>query len=233
MSDRSRRNFLGLSAGMGAGLALGSLVRGAAAGDELAGEMSLFEAVRTRRSVRKYKSTPIPEEHIERILDAARLAPTSGNQQPWKFLVVRDPAKIRELKEACIHWRQAYFLQNENPSATEEQQADRRRKSEEYYGAFLGAPVCIIVLTDDNSQWPTYNQYDGPLAVANLMLAARALGYGTVFATDSVPDEVTREVFHIPESYTRVCFTPVGVPESWPEMPAKKPLAEFVVHDTF
>lgn len=235
MTSQSRRGFLGLGAGMGAGFVLSGLSTGAAAraGEETTGAMSLFEAVRARRSVRKFNPTPVPEEHLQAILDAARLAPTSGNQQPWKFLVVRDPGKIRELKEACVRWRQEYFLQQENPNATEEEQADRRRRSVEYYDAFLGAPVCVIVLTDDHSQWPTYNQYDGPLAAANLMLAARALGYGTVFATDSVPDQVTRAVFHIPESYTRVCLTPIGVLENWPETPPKKALEEFIVRETF
>lgn len=58
-------------------------------------------------------------------------------------------------------------------------------------------------------------------------------GYGTVFATDSVPDQVTREVLRIPESYSLVCLTPIGVPESWPETPPKKALEEFIVRETF
>jgi len=50
----------------------------------------LINIIKNRRTVRKFKSTYVPEEHIIKILDAARFAPTAGNQQPWKFLVIRD-----------------------------------------------------------------------------------------------------------------------------------------------
>jgi nitroreductase len=61
------------------------------------------------------------------------------------------------------------------------------------------------------------------------MLAARALGYGTVFITDSIPDEITRRILDIPDRYSRVCITPVGVPDSWPDSPSKKDLDEFIM----
>ena len=64
------------------------------------------------------------------------------------------------------------------------------------------------------------------------MLAARALGYGTVHITDSIPEEVTKAVLAIPDRYTRVCLTPVGVPESWPTSPTKKPLEELVAYES-
>jgi len=65
------------------------------------------------------------------------------------------------------------------------------------------------------------------------MLAARALGYGTVFSQDSIPFDLIKKVFQIPDGYERIYFTPIGVPESWPESPAKKPLREFVVFEKF
>ena len=65
-------------------------------------QVDLFDLIKTRRSVRKFKPDPIPEEHVIQMLEAARLAPTAGNQQPWKFLVIRDPARIERMKQACI-----------------------------------------------------------------------------------------------------------------------------------
>ena len=65
------------------------------------------------------------------------------------------------------------------------------------------------------------------------MLAARSLGYGTVFATDSIPPAITKKVFNIPENFEIVCFTPLGVPETWPESKQKKPLKEFIVFNKF
>ena len=53
--------------------------------------MEVFEAIKNRRSVRKYKAEPIPDELIEKILEAGRWAPTGGNLQPWKFIIVKDP----------------------------------------------------------------------------------------------------------------------------------------------
>ena len=192
---------------------------------------SFFDVVNARRSVRKFKPEPVPPEHITQMLDAARLAPTAGNQQPWKFLVVQDQAKIAELKEACIEARLAKFEKQENPSPAK--LAERRAELVQYYQDFLSVPLCILVFTDDQSNYPSYNAHDGPLAAGHLILAARSLGYGTVYTTDSVPEEVTRAVFGVPEQYRRVCLLPIGVPESWPERKAKKELAELVVYEAF
>ena len=63
------------------------------------------------------------------------------------------------------------------------------------------------------------------------MLAARALGYGTVFITDAIPESVTKEVLQIPDSYTRVCITPLGVPFEWPATPPKRDLNEMISFD--
>ncbi|TRO50072.1 nitroreductase, partial [Candidatus Bathyarchaeota archaeon] len=59
--------------------------------------MNIFDAIKTRRSVRKYKPEPVLDEHLKQILEAARLAPSAGNKQPWRFVVVRDPELRRKL----------------------------------------------------------------------------------------------------------------------------------------
>jgi nitroreductase len=59
--------------------------------------MDALEAIRTRRSIRKYRTDPVPRELIETVIDAGRLAATGGNKQPWEFVVVTDPAKRAEL----------------------------------------------------------------------------------------------------------------------------------------
>lgn len=64
--------------------------------------MDFFDAVKTRRSIRKYTDKPVPAEVIERALDAALLAPNSSNLQTWEFFWVRDPAKKQKLVEACL-----------------------------------------------------------------------------------------------------------------------------------
>ncbi|MEM2341392.1 MAG: nitroreductase family protein [Candidatus Bathyarchaeia archaeon] len=62
--------------------------------------MDVFEAIRSRRSIRSYEPTPIPRDKLEKILEAARLAPSAGNIQPWHFIVVTDSEKRRKLAKA-------------------------------------------------------------------------------------------------------------------------------------
>jgi nitroreductase len=189
-----------------------------------------WSVVRSRRSVRKFKPDPVPEKDVLAILDAARMAPTSGNQQPWKFMVIRDRNKINQMKEACIRKAMEYYNEKNEQKETKEEFAARVSKVFEDY---CSAPVYIIILTDNKSMYPDYNHWDGPLAAGYLMLAARALGYGTVFITDAIPDEITKEVFEIPDSYTRVCITPLGIPWEWPKTPQKKELEEFIIREKF
>ncbi len=190
-----------------------------------------FSVIYDRRSVRKFKPDPVPEEHLKKILDAARMAPTSGNQQPWKFLVVQNKKRIEALKEFCIEKSIERYKSSNMPS--KEDLEKRTERVKEYYGNYLSAPVYVVILTDNNSQYPDYNHWDGPLATANLMLAARALGYGTVFCTDSINEDITKEFFNIPDQYTRVCITPIGVPYEWPASPEKKALESFIVRENF
>lgn len=226
----NRRNFLKLSAGIGTGIVFGIPTIRAKGQTEKVPE-DFFQIIKKRRSVRKFKSTPIPEEHITKILDAARLAPTAGNQQPLKLVVIQDPAKIDELKKECILQSLNAFKKRKKPEQKELE--EQQKKVEEYFSGLLAAPVHVVVLTDNKSKWPSYNEKDGALAAGYLILAARALGYGTVFITDSISEQITKKVCNIPNRYTRICFIPVGVPESWPESPEKKSLQELIVHDSF
>jgi nitroreductase len=224
MSHQNRRDFLKTSTAL-SGLALTGFNRK----DQTESPTTIFDIIKNRRSVRNFKPDPVPEKHLEQILDAARMAPTSGNQQPWKFLVVRDKSKIDTLKETCIARSIGMAKQRGNP--TEDEIAQIRSRVTDYYTRILSAPVYVVILTDNESKYPTYNIHDGPLAAATLMLAARTLGYGTCYFTDSISVDVTKEVFQIPDKYTRVCITPIGVPVEWPETPKKKELHELVAHE--
>ncbi len=239
---KRRRRFLQVGTALGTGLVLagsrmldGNIALAGQAGEDAAGAepMGALEAIRGRRSVRKFLPDPVPQEDIKSIIQAACLAPTSGNQQPWKFLVVRERASIDRLKTACIAHRLERARERAEGEPTAEQLEYQRTSAEAYFTDYLSAPVYVVVLTSSKSRYPDYNHHDGPLAVANLMIAARALGYGTVFCTDSIPEEITREVFNIPEHLTRICITPIGVPAEWPRKPGKKPWRAFVQKETF
>jgi nitroreductase len=191
----------------------------------------LFDIFNSRRSVRKFLSTPIPKEHIEKILDVAKSAPTSGNQQPWKFLVVQDREKLDELKQASINRNFELYYSDKKLTLTEEK--EQKKKMDENLSGYLTAPVFIVVLSDNTSMYPSYNIKDVSMAAGYLLIAARALGYGSVFCTDSFPAEAVKKVFNIPGKYEIICTIPLGVPVKWPESKSKKSLEEVVVYEKF
>lgn len=191
----------------------------------------LFEIIKSRRTVREFRPDPVPGEHILKILDMARSAPSSGNQQPWKFLVVQDRAKLDLLKGRAAAWFLEDYEKRMRPAP--EVMDKLRKQVPETMARVLSAPVYVAVLTDSRSAYPPDNRHDGPLAVAMLMIAARALGYGTGYYTTYFPEAKMREFLGIPERYNLVCFTPIGVPVEWPPAPPKKPLEEFIVFGKF
>lgn len=232
MAEQNRRNFLKKGLIFGAGISIPRIPgTGTKKGATDVEALSIFDVFHKRRSVRNYKPAPVPEEHISKICDAARMAPTAGNQQPWKFLVIRDRTKIDELMSVCIANSVKAYKDRKRPPAEELEKYQTKIRA--YLENIFSAPVFIVVLVDMQSKWPSYNKFDGPLAAGYLMLAARALGYGTVFFTDTIPEQVTKQVLDIPAHYQRICITPVGVPEEWPATPAKKKLDELVVYESF
>jgi nitroreductase len=189
----------------------------------------VLEVIKQRRTVRRFRSTPVPSEHLAAILDAAHYAPTAGNQQPWRFLVVRDREKLDLLKERALQW---YLERVQEADAARGLDLDSlRARTERLLEGVLSAPVYVAVLVDKEAPYSQYLTQDGSLAAGNLMIAARALGYGTGFFTTFFPEGLMREFFGIPDRYSLICFTPIGVPEAWPEMPPKRPLDELVVFE--
>jgi nitroreductase/ketosteroid isomerase-like protein len=191
----------------------------------------IFRTIRQRRTVRQFKSTPVPREHILKILDAARFAPTAGNQQPWKFLVIQDRGKIQQLKTEALGWYLDLYKKNRNPGQEELDSLQERIKK--VLENVLSAPVYIAVLADSHEKYPDYVMTDGTLAAGQLMIAARALGYGTGFFTTFFPEEPMKKFFGIPDQFKLICLTPIGIPEKWPETPSKKELESMVIFDSF
>jgi nitroreductase len=190
-----------------------------------------FEIVQARRTVRAFAPAPVPDEDLCRILDAARRAPSSGNQQPWRFLVVRDRATLDQLHADALALtleaarEQLYTMEADEAAAYQAQIVD-------YLDGFLGAPVYVVLLLDADAPYHDYVVQDGALAAAHLMLAARALGYGTAYGTDAIPERAMRYVLRIPERYQILCILPIGVPVAWPPAPPKRELEAFVAYET-
>lgn len=111
--------------------------------------MEVFEAIRRRKSVRAYLPTPVPREKLEKILEAARLAPSAENIQPWYFVVVTDPERRRRIAKSG---RFARFL--------------------------VESPV-VIVGCGDRRASPRWHSTDVAIAMQNMVLAATGEGLGT------------------------------------------------------
>ncbi len=171
--------------------------------------MDLMEAIKTRRSVRRYKSVPVPESLLKDVLNAARLAPSACNSQPWKFVVARD--EETKLKLAAASNGQKFIAQ---------------------------APIILVACGIPDDAFPTAGGYmsshviDVSIAVDHLTLAAQAAGLGTCWIASFKEDKV-REILGIPEDVRVVALTPLGFPDEMPERTPRKRIEELVVYDRY
>ena len=145
----------------------------------------ILEVISTRKSIRKYKPDPVPDEVIDKILEAARWAPTGENHQPWRLIVVRDPetrAKIGEMAKvgSGIFTSTEYCMGRMTQFEGIKDPKERERVEKFMYtgevSAFLGkAPLLIVVAgTCDALDTP----YDLSACSENMLLEAHSLGLG-------------------------------------------------------
>lgn len=111
--------------------------------------LDVFEAIRTRKSIRKFKSEPLPVEKFEMIFEAARLAPSAGNRQPWRFVVVQDTERKSALATAANNQ------------------------------TFLADAAAIVAAIGDPEISKRWYDKDVMIAVEHMVLAAETMGYGT------------------------------------------------------
>jgi len=171
----------------------------------------VFEAIRGRRSVRAYTGEDVPEETVERLIDAARWAPSAGNIQPWEFVVVRRAEVKRRLSAAALD--QAFIEE---------------------------APVVVVVCADEGQSSAGYGSrgrslyclQDTAAATQNLLLAAHALGLGACWI-GAFYDEAVSGALGLPMGVRPVAIVPVGHPAEKPRPGPKRALEEIIHHDVF
>jgi nitroreductase len=191
--------------------------------------MDALEAIRKRRSVRRYTDRPVSDEDLDEILRLALLAPTGGMQQAWSIIVVRDPGQRAALAELMIRGGAEYFriARPAAAGATPEEHAEwARGYANEVLGTYPKVPVWIVGLRVPRNAYPPDPrgdwERDADLAsvgfmLENLMVAARAKGLGTVPSVFQwfVEDEV-RALLNIPQEVEAPLVTPLGYPEEFP-----------------
>jgi nitroreductase len=174
-------------------------------------KMNNIDFIKSRRSVRKYKSTQVKKEDIITILETAHCAPSAMNQKPWEFLVITGE-KILIMGEIFLpiveQFASGWKPSNVKDSITRDEFISFSRN----YG---GAPVVIIVLFE-KQDLPNFQKAfleSASAAMENLLLAATALGLGTCWMTGPLIDETAlRKLLDIPESKEIVAVTPLGYP---------------------
>ena len=151
--------------------------------------MDFYDLIRTRRSIRSYQKKEIPQEVLKRVLEAARVAPSGNNMQPWSFVIVKDPSLKKRLAGAC--YNQDFIAE---------------------------APVVVVCCARRyaNSYEPwKENGYLGNavIAIDHLVLAARNEGLGSCWI-GAVHDKEVKKIVNVPDDVDVVMVVPLGYPGS-------------------
>jgi nitroreductase len=154
-----------------------------------------WEAIRSRRDVRAFADRPIPDEDLDRILEAGRRAPSSRNGQPWDFVVVTERDRLVEL---ALVWRGAGHV------------------------AASAATVAVVALRIDDRGTSETEHFDLGQAAMSIMLAAADLGIGS--GHSAVADqELARRLLGYPEDRFCTHLIPLGYPADRPLFPLRRP----------
>jgi nitroreductase len=185
--------------------------------EETASSVDLFEIIKTTRSMRRLKPDPVPSSLIREILDAGVCAPSGGNMQRWRFLVVRDP-QIKQTVGALYKraWDEQvaprYRAGDPAPGMSRERFL-RLLAAAEYLAAHIHeAPVWIVPCLEGGTPTRTSGSSIYP-AVQNMLLAARALGLGATLTTLYLQFEKEAEAaFGLPAGVHSYALLPIGYP---------------------
>ncbi len=171
--------------------------------------MSVFDVMKSRRSIRKYQSKPIPDDLLTKVLEAARVAPSGKNFQPWKFIIVKDQKKRKKLAVASRN--QSFVAQ---------------------------APVVIVACGFPDRCYQHQGNYmkswsiDVSIALDHLMLRAWEEGLGTCWI-GAFREEEVKEILSIPDDVKVLALTPLGFPHEIPRDRGRKELGEIISFDEY
>ena len=167
--------------------------------------MDVFEAIKSRRSIRQFTDEPIGKDALDRLLDAARWAPTAGNQQKWRFVVVTSPP----VKELIRKFAPGIFVMP---------------------AAFI--VICVQKAPDANRWTEETYLADCAIAAQNILLAAHEMGIGSCMAL-SYAKVAIKEILDIPEGIEPLLVITLGYPAEDPEPPPRLKLNEIAFMDEF
>jgi len=173
--------------------------------------MELDKAIKNRRSIRKYKSEPIPESDLKKILEAGRWAPSSGNTQPLEIVVIEKEKQRKRIAEAA----------NDHSFISE-------------------APTVLVACANVPRTRRRYgergeNMYifqDTAAAIQNILLKAYSLGYGSCWV-GSFQDQEVEKIINAPEEIKAVAIVTLGIPKESPLTPNKRKIKDMSHKESF
>ena len=167
----------------------------------------LLNCIKERYSVRKFKDKPVEQEKLDVILEAARMAPSANNVQPWKFVVIRDEEKRTRLTKVC--------------------------KGREFVSQ---APITIAICANNTDYIMTCGQsaytIDAAIAGEHIVLQATEMGLGTCWIGAFYHDEMAN-LINLPKNYKIVALLPIGYPTIEKGKRNLKTIEEILIYDNF
>jgi len=176
--------------------------------NDLPSPEAVLNLLKSRRSIRRYRPDPVPDEMIEQLLEAGRWAPSASNRQPWDFIVVRDEVIRQQVAQHAAF----YFIR---------------------WAHAAEAPLLVVLCGDARNRF--YRQFlheDIGLAGSQIMLQAKALGLGTCWI-GALDRKAMAGILKLPDHLEIVGLLTVGFPAEDPPPTSRKPLAKIVHYDVY
>ena len=174
--------------------------------------MEFTDVINKRRSTRKYRDKEISKEIIKKIINAARLAPSGMNSQPWRFVVIQNKGSLKKIAEMYAYGRKKLKIYAQDTS-------------------FVENVALILVCSTTEFPWAKSDCY---LAIENLVLAATNEGLGSLFlGAFMVPENIQKlkEMCNIPDNLEIVMPIAIGYADEEPKMPVKKELKDILFYE--
>ena len=207
--------------------------------------MELYKVMRTTSAARQFTDDPLPDEILYTILDNARFAPSGGNRQGTRILIIRDRGTRQALVDLTIPGAKKYVAQRRagenpwntiNPSRVSDDQIAANEVPESFTAPLLESAVVLVVCVDLRMVAALDKELDRvgivggasvyPL-VWNILLAARNEGFGGTITTMAVAEEPRmRQLLGIPDTYAVACVVPLGKPAHQPRKLSRREVAE-------
>ena len=174
--------------------------------------MEFYDVVRDRKSIKKFKNTPINADKLARMINAAMMSPSWKNNTSYKFILVDEKNKLEQISKSIV---------NKDNSAEQ---------------SILDAPMTAIIVADPNASGTVENKeyylVDSAIAMEHLILAATNEGYGTCWIA-AVNEDMIKKTLSIPQNYKVVAITPIGEIAESKDHYDKKAIKDFVFSNTW